>query len=156
MRTQQSKTTSEIEQAHALLGEGHRDEAYAVVSDILQRQPDNTMARALRDRIDNEEFSRAVVRQRERQDSFEEEDVSPLLPVGLLIVAVVAFLVATYLAIKPVRLGFQVGFTSEIELGGKLLGTKSQYPVHILLVTPVLLYILSAMCVYGFRRYRNS
>lgn len=155
MRTQQSKTTPEIEQAHDLLNHGNREEAYAVVSDILQRQPGNTMAQALRDRIDNEDFSRAVVRQRERQDSFEEEDVSPLLPIGLLVVAVIAALVATYLAIKPMRLGFQIGFTAEIPLGGAMLGKQSNYPVHILLVTPVLLYVLSALCFFGYRRYRH-
>jgi hypothetical protein len=155
MRTQQGRTTPEIEQAHSLLKEGQREEAYAVVQDVLRRQPGNVSARALRDRIDTEDFRVAIVKERKGKDLFEDEDTSPMLTWGILVVGIFAAIVATYLAYKPVRLGLEVGFTTEIPLGGKMLGKQSKYPVHILLLTPTLLYILSGICFYAFRRYRR-
>lgn len=155
MRTQQSKTIPEVEQAHDLLQQGRRDEAYAVVREVLKRQPNNIEARALRDRIDTEDFRVAVVRERERKDSFEEEDVSPALPIGILLIGIVAMCVASYLAIKPIRMGMQLGFGAEIDMGGRMLGKTSKYPVHFLLIPPVMLYILSAICYYAFWRYRR-
>jgi hypothetical protein len=155
MRTQQSKTTPEVEQAHSLLEQGQREEAYAVCQSVLKKQPDNIPAQALRDRIDTEDFRQAVVRERERKDSFEEEDTSPLVPFGLLVIGLVAALVASYLAFKAMRLGFRVGFDTQIEMGGKFLGKADKYPVHILLLTPTLLYMLSFVCFYAFRRYRR-
>ena len=155
MRTQQSKTIPDVEYAHALLREGQREEAYAVVQDVLRRQPGNISARALRDRIDTEDFRHAIIEENKRKDLFEEEDNSPMLTWGILIVGIFAAIVATSLAINPIRLGFRVGFTTEIEMGGSMLGKRSKYPVHILLLTPTLLYLLSGICFYAFRRYRR-
>lgn len=154
MRTQRSQSLPEVEQAHELLKQGKREEAYALVCDVLKRQPANVEARALRDRIDAEDFRVAVVRERERRDIFEDEDVSPLLPIGILIIGIVAALVASYLAFRAIRLGLQIGFSAEIEMGGRWLGAPSRFPVHNLLITPVLLYFVSGVCVYAYRRYR--
>jgi hypothetical protein len=155
MRTQQSKPLPEIEHAHTLLKEGQRVEAYAVVQDVLKTQPDNISAKALRDRIDTEDFREAVVRQYERQDSFEEEDVSPLLPLGIFVIGIVSILVASYLGFKGLRLCFQIGFTTQIEMGGWLLGKPDKYPAHIHLLTPTILFLLSGYCFHACQRYRR-
>ena len=154
MRNRPSNHTTELENAHTLLSQGKRDEAYTIVSEILEETPNDSRALALRDRMDSEDNSAAISRDRVA-DAFEDEDVSPWLPKGLLIISAVSACVAIYLSIKPIKQGLAQGFSSQVEMSSRLFG-KSYSPVHFQLLTPALLLIISGMCIYGWRRYTKK
>lgn len=152
MRLKTRTPSVQLAEAHELIQQGKREDAYRIVNEILRERPNHVEARALRDRLDSEDLSRAVVYDRMQSDSFEEEDESPVVAYGILAIGIAFALVATYLAIRPIQLGFTKGFTSEIEMGGRIFG-KGRYPVHFLLFIPSLMYIGGAICFWSFRRH---
>ena len=151
-RTPRSK--ADIETAHQLLQDGDREEAYAVVRVLLDKNPADPQAQGLRDRIHSQENSEAVVRERV-EDSFEDEDTSPLVPWAFLIIGIAGVVAAVKVAIKPMQLGMRIGFNTEIAMGGAMLGKASKYPVHNMLITPTLLLCMAFVCFYTFRRARR-
>jgi hypothetical protein len=148
-----------LDQAHNLLRAGKRAEARDVVVKLIELEPANKQAIALRDRIDSEEFRTAVVRQRQTANSLfqfiEDEDAGPFLLLVLLLVGVACLIAGTWLAYKPLRYGFAHGFTTEVVAQNRweFLG-KGRYPVHYFLMHPVVLYLLAVICFYAY--YRNK
>ena len=63
-----------IEEAHALLADGKRDESLAILDEVLRNNPANFGAQAIRDRIHTEENSERLAKETEadREEGDEE------------------------------------------------------------------------------------
>jgi hypothetical protein len=155
MQSRNTASSERLERAHELLRLGRREEAQQAVEKILAEEPDNAQAQALRDRIENENMSAAVVRQRqEHQTLLDDEDTSPALIYGFLLIGIVAAVAATWLAVKPIRFGLEHGFTAPaVGRTGAHLAITTHYPVHLFLVYPVVLYCVAGLSFLAFRRY---
>jgi hypothetical protein len=158
MQTKSSKFDQRLEQAHELLRAGQREEARQIAEEILKLEPANMMARALRDRIDNEDFSQAIVRERQqRQSLFEIEDVSPLVLAALVLIGIACFTVGTYLGFRPFRLGLAQGFSTPVPVDSRgVVPGRATYPLHLFLLYPTVLYILGAFSFYAVYRYTRK
>lgn len=157
-KSTRNKFSQQLEQAHRLLQGGQREEARQIAEEILKLEPANMMARALRDRIDNEEFSQAIIRERRlRQSIFEVEDVSPMVLAALVIIGFVCFAVGTYLGYRPFRMGLAQGFTTPIPVDSTgVVPGRATYPLHLFLLYPAVLYILGAFSFYALYRYTRK
>ncbi len=150
-----TSTTAPIDTAHRLYAVGDKEQARILVEQILAKEPNHLQAQGLRDRIDNEDFSVALIR--ERDSEIEDGDESPAVSVGLLVVAIASALGATILAIKYTLIGMKVGFATEVIGQNSLLfHGKSKYPVQIFFMYPAALYIISAIAFYAYRRYARK
>lgn len=148
-------TTATVDTAYRLYEVGDKEQARNLLKEILAKEPNNLQAQGLRDRIDNEDFSMAIVR--ERDDDVEDGDESPAVSVGLLIVATAAALGAIILTIKYTLLGLRVGFATEVTgQNSVLFHGKSKYPVQMFFMFPAALYIISAIGFFGYRRYTRK
>ena len=141
-----------IERAHAMLQAGQREEARTVVQQILTKEPRNFTALALRDRIDNEDFSVSLVNK--RSDGFEDEDESPVVSIGLLVLSIVAALAGTIVLIRNIVIGLRVGFNQEVTGRSSILvPEKGHFPVQNFFMFPVAMYLIAAIGYYGYRRF---
>ncbi len=146
-----SETAAEMDQAHELLEAGKREAAYRLVLSILKEHPRCSAALALRDRLNAEDCTHALAQV--RNDSFEEEDYSPLLPLGMLILSLASAVFGVFLLIHPVRMAGEMGMNGKVEMGGRMIHS-TQEPVHLLFAVPAAFFLIALLSFYGYRRFK--
>jgi len=149
--------SEQVEQAHELLRLGKREEARQIVDRLLKANPGDMQARALRDRLDSEVFSEAVVREKRTRDGWlEYEDIHPALHYSFLLIGIAALLFGTWIGYRPVRYGLEQGFGVEalgrMGRAGSEAKMHAHYPVHLFLIYPLVLYGMAFLSFTIFRR----
>jgi hypothetical protein len=143
-----------VEDAHTLLAEGKRDEALAIVEEVLRKNPADFSAQAVRDRIHTEENRERLAKETEADR--EEGDESVLVPILMAGLGIACAIGGTVLAIKFVMLGNRVGYSTEVAGHTLLNKGNSKYPVHNFFLYPIAMYIIAAICYFGHRRYMRN
>jgi hypothetical protein len=143
-----------IEEAHALLADGKRDESLAIVEEVLRKSPANFGAQAVRDRIHTEENRDRLAKETEADR--EEGDESPVVPILMAGLGIACAIGGTVLAIKFALLGHRIGFSTEVSGHTLLNPGVGKYPVHLFFLYPVAMYVIAAICYFGHRRYMRN
>src|SRR5579884_601575 len=146
-----------LEQAHLALMRGDLDQARQLVEGVLEQEPDNLSAMKLFNQVRSQQA-------RIRAEQIEEEsrvqartnwlntfDPSTLQVYLMLIGASILVGVGFCLAINPFILGLRHGFSYQV-VKPTFLG-DGHYPVHFLLVGPLILFGLGAFLLYSLFRY---
>ena len=146
-----TETAAEVAQAHELLAEGKREEAFRLVGSILKEHPQCPSALALRDRLNSEECTLSL--SQILPAIGEQEDYSPLLPLGLLLMSVFCGIIGTFLLFKPVQKAGEMGMTAQVAVGENMIHATQQ-PVHFLFWIPCVFFLLAVVSFVGYRRFR--
>jgi len=154
MAEDEKAAAQQVEEAHALLAAGKRDESLAIVEEVLRTHPTNFGAQAVRDRIHTEENRERLAIETEADR--EEGDESPLVAILMAGLGIACVIGGTVLAIKFVLLGRRVGFSTEIPGHTLLNPGAGKYPVHLFFLYPVAMYVIAAICYFGHRRYMRN
>lgn len=146
-----------LEQAHLALVRGDLDEARQLVESILEKEPDNLSAMKLFNKVRSQqarikaEQIEAESRAQARTNWLNTFDPSTVQVYLMLIGASILVGVGFCLAINPIMLGFRHGFSYQVEKP-TFLGS-GHYPIHFLLVGPVIMFGLGAFLLYSLFRY---
>ncbi len=143
-----------VEDAHALLAEGKRDEALSVAEEVLRKNPADFNAQAVRDRIHTEENRERLASETEADR--EEGDESPVVPILMAGLGIACAIGGTVLAIKFMMLGNRVGYSTEVSGHTLLNKGPGKYPVQLFFMYPVAMYVIAAICYFGYRRYMRN
>jgi len=158
MTQQEGPGSASIDRAHTLYNDGQADEARKIVEALLQREPGNREARALRDKMDTEEMSAALKReQKEKSDLFDDEDTSPIILIGLSVIGVGSIIAALSMCYRPITLGLKMGFGAQITSKDAFgIWGGVHIPVHLLFIYPVIFFFLGGMALYAVFRYSRQ
>jgi hypothetical protein len=143
-----------IEEAHALLAEGKRDESLAIVEEVLRKNPADFSAQAIRDRIYTEDNRERLATETEADR--EQGDESPIVPILMAGLGIACAIGGTVLTIKFALLANKVGLSTEVKGHTVLNPSVGKYPVHLFFLYPIAMYIIAAICYVGHRRYMRN
>ncbi len=145
---------TDIQNAHKLLEAGRRSEAFALVEEILRKDPANFSAQAVRDRIYTEENSERLATETEADR--EEGDESILVPILMAVIGVASGIAGVILSIKYIMLGSKVGFGTAVTAHTELNPNVGHYPVQMMFMFPIAMFVIMMLCFAGCRRYMRN
>ncbi|HLV80344.1 MAG TPA: hypothetical protein VKT32_08675 [Chthonomonadaceae bacterium] len=146
-----------LEQAHLALIRGDLEEARQLVEGVLEKEPDNLPAMKLFNKVRSQQ---ARIRAEQIEDESRVQartnwlntfDPSTAQVYLMLIGASILVGVGFCLAINPFILGLRHGFSYQV-VKPTFLG-DGHYPVHFLLVGPLIMFGLGVFLLYSLFRY---
>ncbi len=140
-----------VDSAYELYRQGDVEQARKLINEILAKTPNHLQASALRDRIDNDEFNQFKMQTREIQGM----QVSPAAPLGWLVVAVGAVVIATLFAIPILREMVQSAQHALIQDPEAPAIVKPAIAPQVRLIFPVALYIGGTVSFLSYLRLRR-
>ncbi|HZT41997.1 MAG TPA: hypothetical protein VFA07_07395 [Chthonomonadaceae bacterium] len=144
-----------LEEAHLAFIRGNVRQAYDLVESVLKTEPENDSARRLLAKIEKAQMEDITKQERTANSWLATLDPDTYTIIGMIITGIFLVIVGIVMAIHPILLGFQRGFSTQIVVNPDAdeSGARGHFPIHILLAFPCLFIGIGAYLLYSVYRY---